>query len=626
MPIDSKLLADGIQHHRSGDLQQAHEIYRQLLAADPQNAVIFNLLAAVCIDANQLSAAGAYLAEALRLNPALAAAHDNSGLLLVAQNRSVDAVAHFRRAAALDPRNVQTLWNLANSLLLSEQISEAIESLRQVVRLAPHDVRAQFELAKSLARAGRNAESIAAYQATIRLKPDLAEACVNLANLYIGEALFDEAVRWSRRAVDLRPQFAEAYHNLGCALTKQEKYDEAIEALQTAVSLKPEMSEAYNNLGVALVEGGKVEAAIEHYRRALAARSADPEALYNLGNVYLKAGDVKTALDLYDRAIALRPEYAEARHNRLATWLLQGRFAEAFPEYELRFRSRDQSLSRWPWKLWNGEPLAGRSIVLCPEPGFGDTLQFVRYAPLVKEQGARVLVVCNVAQKPILARTPGIDALITPDAKVEADFCVPMMSLPHRMQTKLESIPVNIPYVFAEPRLVAAWQQRLAEWEGFKVGIVWQGNPQFPDDRRRSIPLAHFGPLVNVPGVRLFNLQKGPGVEQLQDLSDPSSIVDFGDEVDQSAGAFMDTAAIMKNLDLVITSDTAAAHLAGALGVNVWVALQMVPDWRWLLERGDCPWYPSMRLFRQSRLGDWSGVFEQIASELERFVAHNSAS
>ncbi len=655
MPIDSKLLATGMRHHRNGAFQEAHEIFRRLLVADPQNAVLFNMLGAACIGLGQLSEAGAYLAETLRLDPDLAAAHDNLGLLLMAQDRFAEAIVSFRRAAAGDPRSVSTQLNLAHAMLRSGQIAEAIEVLRHVARLSPDNVQAcvelarllceqgrqaealphlkhvtglqpddagaHFELAAALAQVGQRAESIAVYQAAIRLKPDSPEGCANLAKLYFEQKLFDEAVRWSRRALELRPGFAEAQHNLGCALSKQEKYEEAIEALQTALHLKPQMNAAYNNLGVAFAAAGKFDTAISHYRHALSLRSTDLEALCNLGNVYLRLNDVQTAIAHYERALALQPENAEARHCRAVAWLLEGKYAEGLPEYEWRLKTQEYVPARLQGPRWRGEPLSGRTIVLCAEGGLGDTIQFVRYAPLLQRQGARVVVACSAALHRILAHTPGVDALITPSVtSFAADFCVPMISVAYHLQTTLETVPVHIPYVFADEQLLETWRQRLTPWEGFKVGIVWQGNSQFRGDRSRSIPLARFAPLARVPGVRLVNLQKGAGLEQLREFAEPWSVIDFGDAVDQSAGAFMDTAAIMKNLDLVITSDTAAAHLAGALGVNVWLALQMVPDWRWMLQREDSPWYPTMRLFRQTQLGDWPEVFERIACELERLV------
>jgi len=619
MPLNPEMLAAGIERHRAGDIQQAQAIYRQLLTANPQSAEVYNLLGAASIDAGQFDQADEYLAAALRINPQLAAAHDNLGLCLMAQRRSEDAAASFGRALAIDPGNAQTHCNLANALWQTGASAAAIEGWRQATSLAPEFARAHFELAGALAHAGQTAEAIAAYQAVLRLRPDVPEAAMNLARLYGESQAFAEAVRWWRRTVELRPTWAEAHHRLGCALLRNGQPTDAIAALRAAVTLEPRLAEAHNNLGVALTEAGQIAAAIEHYQRAVALSATNHEALFNLGNAWLSEGDVSAALEQYDRAIALRPDYVEARQNRGAIWLLMGRLTEGFRDYELRFRSRDYPVARWPWPLWQGEPLTGRTLVLCPEQGIGDTLQFIRYAPLLKQQGARVVVLCSAAQQAILSRTPGVDELAAVELPLPAaDFYVPVMSLPERLGTTLETIPAEVPYVFADAELVELWRQRLMEWDGFKVGIVWQGNPRRPGDRQRSIPLTHYRPLASV--VRLVSLQKGPGVEQLSDAARSWPVVDLGERVDR-AGAFVDTAAIMQNLDLVITSDTAPAHLAGALGVATWTALQRVPDWRFLLDREDSPWYPTMRLFRQTRAGDWDGVFEQIARELERLVA-----
>ncbi len=621
MPLDPEMLAAGIERHRSGDIQQARAIYRQLLATNPQSAEVYNLLGAASIDAGQFDQAGEYLATALRINPQLAAAHDNLGLCLLAQQKPEDAAASFGRAVALDPRNAQTHCNLANALWHTGASSAAIEAWRQATNIAPEFARAHFELAGALAHAGQTAAAIAAYQEVLRLRPDVPEAAMNLARLYGESQAFAEAVRWWQRTVELRPTWAEAHHRLGCALLRNGQPAEAVASLRAAVTLEPRLADAHNNLGVALTEAGQVAAAIEHYQRAVALSATNREAFYNLANAHLSQGDVPAALEHYDRAITLWPDYVEARHNRAAIWLLEGRLTEGFRDYELRLRSRDYPAARWPWPLWQGEPLAGRTLVLCPEQGIGDTLQFIRYAPLLKRQGARVVVLCSAAQQAILSRTPGVDALAAVESPLPmADFYVPVMSLPERLGTTLETIPAEVPYVFADPEYVELWRQRLSEWDGFKVGIVWQGNPRRPGDRLRSIPLTHYRPLASVGGVRLVSLQKGPGAEQLVDVAKSWPVVDLGEGVD-GAGAFVDTAAIMQNLDLVITSDTAPAHLAGALGVATWTALQRVPDWRFLLDREDSPWYPTMRLFRQKIAGDWDGVFEQIAHELERLVA-----
>jgi tetratricopeptide (TPR) repeat protein len=655
MPPESEMLTTGLEHHQAGRLNRALEIYQQVLAADPQNAEVHNLLGAVCIHLHQWPQAAGYLAEAVRLNPEYSAAHDNLGVLLAQQGQIGQAVVSFRRAAALDPRNAQTQLNLAHALLrrgpateavdvfqwvvqiapdslrahselaqvLSQlnRLAESLAHFRQVVRLSPDDPRAHFELAAALDRCGQTDEAIAAYQDALRLKPDLAEACVNLAKLHIDKQSYDEAVQWARRAVALRPRLAEAYLNLGNALTQQKNFSDAKAALQEATRLKPDLAQAHNNLGVVLIEEGEFAAAIDHCHRALAINPHNPDAFYNTGIALHKQGQPRAAVEQFDRALQLLPDYAEAHHNRSATLLLLGEYAEGFAEYEWRLKSRDFPPCHLRWKPWVGEALAGRTIVLCAEQGLGDTLQFIRYAAPLKQRGARVLVECSPRLHPMLAGAPGVDGCMSATtAPPPADCCAPLLSLPHRLHTTLETVPASTPYLFADPQLVATWRQKLADSRGFRVGIVWQGNPRSPGDQQRSIPLVHYGALAKVPGVRLVNLQKGPGLDQLTPVAKSWSVVDFGEALDASGGAFVDTAAIMQNLDLVVTSDTAVAHLAGALGVNVWVALQYVPDWRWLLDRDDSPWYPTMRMFRQTQVGDWAEVFQRIAGELARRV------
>jgi tetratricopeptide (TPR) repeat protein len=656
MSTPSDALAAGLEYHQSGQLAQAQQIYRQVVAAEPGNADAWNLLGAVCINLNQLDEAAAHLAEALRLRPDHFAAHDNLGVLLARQQRYAEAANSFQRALSLQPTHAVTELNLANALvrdgrvdeaighfqhvgaaapdllpaqtelaavlMKQDRVQEAVAPLRAVARLRPSDAKASFELAAALARVGRIDEAIEAYRETLRLKPDSAEACVNLGNLYTDRKQLDDAVESFRRAIQLRPRFAEAYLNLGCALTRQEKFALAREALEEAVRLKPDLSEAHNNLGIVLAEEAQFAEAMARYHQALTLRHDNVDAIYNLGIALLKQKMIASALDHFERALDLRPDYPEAHHNRAAALLLSENFPEGFAEYEWRFRSKDYPPFRPRWPVWNGEPLEGRTIVVCAEQGLGDTIQFVRYAGLLKNRAARVIVECPRVLRPILARTPGVEGWLSADEPAPAaDFCVPLLSLPHRLGTTHDTIPARVPYVFADEKLVESWRARLEEWDGFKVGIAWQGNPKCPGDRFRSIPLGRFVALAALAGVRLVSLQKGPGVEQLDEVREAWNVIDFGESLDAAGGAFMDTAAIMKNLDLVVTSDTATAHLAGALGVRTWVALPFMPDWRWLLERDDSPWYPTMRLFRQQQWGDWPEVFDRMARDLEALVA-----
>jgi hypothetical protein len=276
----------------------------------------------------------------------------------------------------------------------------------------------------------------------------------------------------------------------------------------------------------------------------------------------------------------------------------------------------------FPRPRWNGEPLDAKTILLAAEQGLGDTLQFVRYAPLLRKRCAKVIVACQKTLIPLLSNTPGIDQLFPPAVELpHFDVWASLVSLPGIMGTTLETIPADIPYLFPVKELVEHWQRDLQARPGFKIGICWQGNPDYKADRERSIPLLEFAPLARVPGVQLISLQKGHGAEQFAQVSAEFSVIDLASRLDVSSGPFMDTAAVIKQLDLVITADTAIAHLAGGLGAPVWIALPYVAHWCWLWGRDDSPWYPSARLFRQTERGNWKSVFSRMADGLTRLTS-----
>jgi hypothetical protein len=323
----------------------------------------------------------------------------------------------------------------------------------------------------------------------------------------------------------------------------------------------------------------------------------------------------------YARCIKLRPHHVDAHLNRSLTWLRQGNFALGWAEYEWRLRKKNASARPPTQPAWNGFSPSGLRVLLNAEQGLGDTLQFIRYAALLKQRGATVIFECPEKLLKLLARTPGIDTLFAQGQEPpEHDLYSPLMSLPGLMGTTLESIPADVPYVHPDAGLVDYWRHELSPYPEFKVGINWQGNPGYAGDFHRSIPLRRLAPLATVPGVRLLSIQKCDGAEQISELGGEFAVVDLGGRFNDANGPFMDSAAVMKNLDLVITSDTAAAHLAGALGVPVWLILSAAPGWQWMSGREDSPWYPTMRLFRQPKLGDWPSVFRRIAGELAKVV------
>jgi tetratricopeptide (TPR) repeat protein len=539
------------------------------------------------------------------------------GIRLAQQGRLEEALLSFRRALQIQPGLAQTHNNLGIALQDQGRLDEAVASYRRALALKPGYAMACNNLGTALKDQGKLEEAAACFRRALQLKPDDAMACSNLADALKEQGRLAEAAACYRRALELKPDFAEGYTDLGCVLRDQGNLDEAVACYRRALELKPDLAEALANLGVAVRDQGNLDEAIACQRRALELKPDFAVAHANLGIVLVDQGRLAEAMACYRRALELKPDLPEARLNRALDWLLSGDFQHGWPEYEWRWRTKGHPRLSFRQPFWDGRPLEGKTILLHAEQGLGDTIQFVRYAAWVKDRGPKVIVTCQEPLVRLLASCRGIDELIGWGNDLPPfDFHAPLLSLPGIFQTSLETVPAEVPYLFAAPLLMEQWRKRLGNLEGFKVGIGWQGSPTYAGDRWRSIPLRFFAPLAEIAKVRLVSLQKGAGRDQLAEVGDRFQVADFADEMDETAGAFMDTAAIMTQLDLVITSDTVVAHLAGALGVPVWVALPFAPDWRWLLDRDDSPWYPTMRLFRQKKQRDWAGVFDEIKTAL----------
>jgi len=415
------------------------------------------------------------------------------------------------------------------------------------------------------------------------------------------------------------PNSANGWCYLGIALHDQERFDESVAAYRQALRLQPQFPVALNNLGNTFRSQRRLKEALTCFDEAIRLKPDYVNAHKNKGTALLWEGFIPEALACYSQALALAPEDAESHKNVGVIRLLQGNFAEGWREYEWRQKAVARLLPDVDLPRWAGESLAGRTILLVSEQGLGDTIQFVRYAELLKQQyNCRVALATLKPLLPLLARYPAIDELsVMGEAIPRADFWLPLLSLPLALgHESVESFPTQASYLTAPEDLIEQWRKVLSAYPGFKIGVAWAGSASYQADRYRSFPLKQLlAPFARLAGVRFFSLQKGPGVEQLQTTAGLADVVDFGDRLDAS-GPFLDTAALMKNLDLVITADSAAGHLAGALGVPYWLALSKVPDWRWMLDRDDSPWYPSVRLFRQNTMGDWNDVFQRMADAL----------
>jgi tetratricopeptide (TPR) repeat protein len=543
-----------LRHHQSGDLPDAESLYRQILLVEPRHVEARHLLGALAHQTGRHEVAISLIRGAIALSPTVPLFHVNLGLVLRQLGHHAEAVLCFREALRLDPRYVDALENLGNVFRDRGNATEAAQCFRQVLALNPGHAQAHNNLGVALQDQGRLAEAIECF----------------------------------RQALQLNPQFTMAANNLGSTLLDQGHVDEAATCLREVLRLDPNDANAHNNLGVALKEIGRFD----------------------------------EALACHERALSLQPEptcahwiHASARWNLSLLRLLRGDFLEAWPDFEYQWQIFGAVPRHIDRPRWDGSSLEGRTILLHPEQGLGDTLQFIRYAPMVKERGGTVLFECQPPLMRLLEGAGGIDQLIARGAPLPPfDVQAPLMSLPRLFGTTLATIPADIPYLSACPTLVMQWRKELPP--GFKIGIAWQGNPGHAGDRRRSVPLRYFECLAHLDGVRLISLQKGPGTEQLpQGIGNPSqafSVLNLHDRLE----TFADTAAVMMNLDLIVTVDTAVAHLAGALGVPAWVLLPFAPDWRWLLERSDSPWYPTLRLIRQSRQGDWGEVFDRLVAQI----------
>jgi len=496
------------------------------------------------------------------------------------------------------------------------RLAEAELLYRRILWSDPQHAGAQHYLGLLALQTGNTEAAIVLMRKAIALNPAVADYHANLGVVLRRAGQTEEALASFTQALQLNPDLVNAHNHRGNLLHDQGRLEEAVASFRQVVRLKPDQAKAHYTLANALRELGRLSEAVASYQQVLRLNPGHLEAITHLGGVFKRQGRLDEAGACYERALRLQPDHYPARYNLSLLCLLQGDWPRAWPGYEYRWERFGRTRRHEDRPRWDGSPLQGKTILLYDEEDLGDTLQLIRYATLVRQRGGSVLCEC---QPTLLRLFKGVGEpprlLARGDALPPFDVQAALPSLPGIFGTTLQTIPAHHPYLRAEPELVESWRQELKPLGGFQVGIAWQGNTTAKDVRSRSVPLAHFEVLAKVEGVRLVSLQTGTGADALRDLAGRFPIVDLGDRLD-AGGAFTDTAAVMRNLDLVVTVDSALAHLAGALGVPVWTMVSFVPSWPWLLEREDSPWYPTMRLFRQRRLGDWGEVFKRVAAEL----------
>ncbi|KAA0570571.1 tetratricopeptide repeat protein [Azospirillum sp. Sh1] len=523
--------------------------------------------------------------------------------------------------------NIQQAFATALGFQQSGQTGEAARLYGEIVAADPLFAPAVNNLGLLRANAGHDMEAVALFRRALSLSPDLLNGWNNLGALLVRLGRPEEAVRAYRAAIRLKPDQPAALNEMGIQLERLKRPEEACDAFARAAALAPGDAEIANNHGAMLRMAHRLDEAAARFRRAIALNPHYAGAYSNLGSTVKDKGAFWEALLAFRRATRLDPNFAGAHWNESLVRLLLGDFVQGWRGYEWRWKhGRLPSPQRsFVQPRWDGSPLQGRRLLVYWEQGFGDVLQFVRYLPLLAQaagsDGQPVYLECQGPLMPVLRSLSGTIVVETGKPLPDFDVQIPVLSLPALFGTRLETVPSRVPYLSAEPDLTARWGERLKEVakDGgrLKVGIVWAGAPTHGNDRNRSIGLAPFARLAAIPGVSLVSIQKGPTEGQAANPPGGFPLLNLSPDIKD----FADTAAIMAGLDLVVCVDTSVAHLAGALGVPVWVLVPFAPDWRWMLDRDDSPWYPTMRLFRQDRPGSWDGAMNRLEHALRSRAA-----
>jgi tetratricopeptide (TPR) repeat protein len=654
-PELTSALSQALALHQTGRFAEAEKNYLQILKAQPNHFDSLHLLGVIYHQRGNHAEAVRQIDVALKRNPNAASALSNRGNALQELKQFDEALASYDKAIALKPDYAEVFNNRGNALKKLKRLDEALASYDHALALRPDyadalndrgailqelkrldEALASYDRAlavrpdytEALCNRGvvlrelkRRDEALASYDQALALRPDYAEALNNRGNCLKEMNRFDEALESCDRALAVRSDYADALNNRGNILNELKRFDEALASCDRALIVRPDYAEALSNRGIALQELNRVDEALASYDRALALKPDYAEALSNRGVTLQKLKRFDEALASYNRALAVRPDYAEAHWNEALLRLLSGDFNRGWPKYEWRWKTDSFTSPRrnFPQPLWLGEEaIAGRAILLHSEQGFGDTIQFCRYVPMVAAGGAHVILEVDRSLHELMIDLPGAAQIVSRGDKLPIfDLHCPLLSLPLVFRTRFETIPADIPYLFVPKAYSEKWKQRLSKSAAIRVGINWAGNANFGGDRNRSIGLSRLLPLLSSRDVQFFSIQKDLRAGDSEILQNNSQITHLGEEIE----TFSDTAAIISLMDLIISSDTSVVHLAGALGKPVWILLQSVPDWRWLLDRDDSPWYPTARLFRQPKTGEWGGLVAHVHEALLNFVA-----
>jgi tetratricopeptide (TPR) repeat protein len=613
----TSLLAEAFALHQAGRLVEAEQTYNQILATQPDHFDSLHLLGIVFHQRGDHAQALRHIDRALKINPNNIPALNNRGIALRELKRFAEALASYDRALSLWPGYADALLGRANALKELGRFDESLASYDRALALRPDLADAHANRGNVLLALGRFEEALASYDRALALRPDLAEAHANRGSALHALKRFAEALASHDRALALRPDYAETRYNRGNALHALRRFEEALADYERALALRPDYVEVLANRGITLHELKRFEAALESQDRALAVRPDYAEAFVNRGVTLHELKRFDEALASYDRALALRPDYAQAHFNEAVCRMLIGDFDRGWQKFEWGWETEELKNAKrtFPQPLWLGsDEIAGKTVLLHGVHGFGDTIQFCRYAPQVEARGTRVVLEVHEPLRALMGTLAGVAQIVSRGEPLpDFDLHCPLLSLPLAFGTRLATIPAQTPYLRASPQAVMDWNARLGPRQRPRIGLAWSGRPEHDNDRNRSMKLSTLlSPLAGCDATYV-SLQREVRADDAPVLQGRSDILHFGEELK----SYADTAALVANLDLVISVDTSVAHLAGALAKPVWILLPFIPDWRWLLDRDDSPWYPTARLFRQDETRGWDNVMARVHAALD---------
>ena len=611
------LFKQAVTDFQQGHPEEAAVITQKILNANPKHADASYLRGLVLAQQGNLTQAEQLISNAIENNPAVAAYYSTYAQILLQDKRLEEAVTAYKKVTNLNPDSADDYNNLGFILNQLGRAEESLIACERAIELQPQLGAAHNNRANALGVLGRVEEALFACEQAIKCQPYFIEAHINRGNALKNLERLDDALAAYDHAIAIKPNNAVAHCSRGVILWEQGSLKEALAAYEQAIRGNPNYAEAYSNLGLVLRDLDRIEEALVAQEHAIRLKPDYAAAHNNRATVLLDLGRLKDAVVASERAIELKPDYAVAHYNRALLLLLAGDFNKGWKGHEWRWEAMDIPAPghKFHQSQWDGKPLAGKTILICAEQGYGDTIQFIRYVQLLAKTDCRIIVECPKRLLQLLSSLAGIDDLVASGEPLpDFDVYVPLMSLPYILGTTVETIPDDCPYL-SSPDLSTEIRYQMGLTDTNKnVGVVWAGNPNHKNDRNRSVKLEMFSHLLDIPGINLFSLQVGDRVVDLKTNRDMKGIIDMSPYI----SSYQDTASIIKHLDLIVSVDTSVVHLAGALGIPTWLLLPYTPDWRWQLDCDDSPWYPSMRLFRQPKRGDWGSVFTLINATLRK--------